>query len=501
MQSFEFLSLLKATWETIYIVFIASSLSIFFGAILGTFLFLTKKQQPLAHPRLHQILGVTINMTRSVPFIILMISILPLTRFLVGTTIGTNAAIVPLTIAAIPFFARVCEGALAEVPYGLIETANSLGATTYQIVTHVLLPESLPALIRGMTLTIIALIGYSTMAGAVGGGGLGELAINYGYQRFNMLVTLETVIVLIVLVQLIQYLGDRLAMKRRFKPILFGSMLLALLCIGTQGYSYFHTQSDTLKVGVTAGWPEDVMQVAKSIALKKYHLNIEVVPFNDYVLPNTALANGNIDANIFQHFPYLEEQIKTRHYALTPIAKTFVYPMGFYSLKIKNISELPHQAIVALPNDPSNEARSLLLLAKMGLIKLDQPHQGLVNMKSISKNPKQLRFKLLDAAQLPRVLKDADLVALTNDFVGPAGFSIREALLKEGADSNYANIIVVRSTNKNDARYQTLITIMHSQAVIEATQAIFPDGAAIPAWKGLIDFSKGFLLTVTLLLL
>lgn len=483
MLALELSAVLKATWETIYIVFIAGSLSILFGSGLGVLLFLTRQGQALANKRANQILGVSVNIARSVPFIILMISILPITRFIVGTTIGTNAAIVPLTLAAIPFFARVCEGALAEVPYGLIETANSLGATTTQLIQRVLLPESLPSLIRGITLTIIALIGYSTMAGAVGGGGLGELAINYGYQRFDVVVTIETVLILIVLVQFIQFSGDYLARHRRFKPLLWVSGLLAILCIGSQIYPLLQTPDTEIKVGVTSGWPEQVMKVAQKVAAEQYHLKIHVVAFNDYVLPNTALANGNIDANIFQHIPYLDEQVKTRGYKIQAIAKTFVYPMGFYSQKIQQLSHLKTNAVIAIPNDPSNEARSLLLLEKAGLITLKKDTHALVSVHDVVSNPKQLQFKCLDAAQLPRVLIDADLVALTNDYIGPAGYTIDQAILKEGADSAYANVIVARKVDGQDQRLDVLTAVMHSDEVRAATENIFPHGAAIAAWK------------------
>ena len=483
MQQLEALLVLKATWETIYIVFISSTISIMLGAGLGILLFLTRQKQALANAKVNRTLGLIVNIARSVPFIILMISILPLTRLIVGTTIGTNAAIVPLTLAAIPFFARVCENALSEVPYGLIETANAMGANTNQLIFKILIPESLPSLIRGITLTVIALIGYSTMAGAVGGGGLGELAINYGYQRFDVIVTLETVVVLIFLVQIVQYTGDYLAVKRQFKPILVTAAILALTCIATQIYPLIVKHNEELKVGVTSGWPEEVMKVAQKVALEQYHLNIKVIPFNDYVLPNTALANGNIDANIFQHLPYLNEQIKSRHYPLTPIAKTFVYPMGFYSQKLDTIASLRHNAIIAIPNDPINEARSLLLLQKAGIISLKPlTKDALPSARDIASNPKQLQIKLLDAAQLPRALKDADLVALTNDYVGPAGFTIQQSLLKEGPDSAYANIIVGRIDENNDDRLKTLAEVMHSKEVLDATVKIFPNGAAIPAW-------------------
>ena len=483
MHNLALLPLFKATWETIYMVFISSFISIVAGTVLGVWLFLTAEKQAHANRGVNLIVGFIVNVVRSIPFIILMISILPLTRLLVGTTIGTNAAIVSLTLAAIPFFARICESALAEVPGGLIEAADSLGATTWQSVRKVLIPESLPSLIRGATLTVIGLIGYSAMAGAVGGGGLGELAINYGYQRFNVLVMLETVIVLVVIVQFVQLAGDYLAKKRRLKPVVFTSIILGLACIVSLAWPVAYHQGKILRVGVMGGWPQQVMKVAQKVAVKRYNLHIKVVAFDDYVLPNTALNSGNIDANIFQHLPYLQAQIKSRGYKLTSIAKTFVYPMGVYSRKIHNLSQLKDRAIVAIPNDPSNEGRALLLLQKVGLIKLKPGVGTEATVNDIIANPKHLQFKVLDAAQLPRVFKDSVLVALTNDFIGPAGLNIKQALIKEGPDSPYANIIVVRTKDKDKPIFKELIAVMHSKPVVNETKKIFPGGAAIPAWK------------------
>ncbi|RDI44823.1 Lipoprotein 28 [Aquicella lusitana] len=483
MHEIAFLPLIKATWETIYMVFIASFISILVGLMLGVFLYLTAKKQTLENTFIHRLLGTIVNVTRSVPFIILMISIIPLTRFLVGTTIGTNAAIVPLTLAAIPFFARVAENALAQVPYGLIEAAHAMGASTWQTVTKVLIPESLPALIRGATLTVIGLIGYSAMAGVVGGGGLGELAINYGYQQFNIAVMLETVIILIALVQLIQMLGDTLAKRRRVKALFYASVLLWAACFTYEFWPSAASHTNTLRIGIMSGSPEKIMAVAQQVAQKEYGLHLQIVTFSDYVQPNTALNNGSIDANIFQHGPYLEAQIKAHHYPLTAIAKTFVYPMGFYSQTITHLSQLKEGAVIAIPNDPSNGGRALLILQKAGLIKLKAGSGTLATVRDITDNPRHLQFKVMDAAQLPRVLKDADLVAITNDFVGPAGLSIGQAVLKEGSDSPYANLIVVRDQDKTKPLIQTLVTVMHSKAVLHETEKVFPDGAAIPAWK------------------
>ncbi|AMO57202.1 methionine ABC transporter permease [Endozoicomonas montiporae] len=202
--------LARSLWETIYMTGLSGLMSFVFGIPLGVLLYITKPGRFMASPLINMVLGAVVNATRSVPFIILMVAIIPLTRMLVGTSIGTTAAIVPLTLAAIPFVARIAEGAINEVPGGLIEAAQAMGATPLQIITRVLLPEARPGLINGMTITLVTLVGYSAMAGAIGGGGLGDLGIRYGYQRFDGVIMLATVVVLIVLVQLVQSAGDRL---------------------------------------------------------------------------------------------------------------------------------------------------------------------------------------------------------------------------------------------------------------------------------------------------
>lgn len=202
--------LLNALWETLYMVALSGSMSFLFGIPVGVLLYITKAGRIMENRSANLILGGIVNAGRSVPFIILMVAIIPLTRLLTGTSIGTTAAIVPLTIAAIPFVARIAEGAINEVPGGLVEAAQAMGATPMQIITRVLLPEARPGLIHGMTITLVTLVSYSAMAGAIGGGGLGDLGIRYGYQRFDGMIMLATVIVLIVLVQLLQMMGDLL---------------------------------------------------------------------------------------------------------------------------------------------------------------------------------------------------------------------------------------------------------------------------------------------------
>ena len=203
----------SATRETLQMVGTATVLATLAGLPLGILLTATGPRHILEQPLLHRVLGGVVNIGRSIPFIILMVAIIPFTRAVVGTSIGTSAAIVPLTVAAVPFVARLVDGALREVDPGVIEAAISMGASPPQIIYKVLIPETLPALVLAVTLTAVNLVGYSAMAGSIGGGGLGDLAIRYGYQRFRGDIMLLTVIILVVLVQGIQMLGDRIANK------------------------------------------------------------------------------------------------------------------------------------------------------------------------------------------------------------------------------------------------------------------------------------------------
>jgi len=203
--------LLEALWQTLYMVAISGLLSIVLGLPLGVLLYITRPGGIKAHASLYKSIGTLTNAIRSIPFIILLVAIIPLTRLLVGTSIGTTAAIIPLTLGAIPFVGRIVENALLEVPRGLIEAGHAMGATSWQIVSKILLPEARSSIINGMTVTFVTLVNYSAMAGAVGGGGLGDLAIRYGYQRFDMSVMLITIAILIGLVQIIQSVGEVLA--------------------------------------------------------------------------------------------------------------------------------------------------------------------------------------------------------------------------------------------------------------------------------------------------
>ena len=209
--------MLQGIEETFYMVAVATVIGGIIGIPLGITLVTTSKGHILENRFINQILGTIVNIIRSIPFIILMVAIIPLTRLIAGTSIGTTAACVPLTIVAIPFLSRLVETSIRDVDFGLVESSESMGATPFQIIRKVLIPEALPTIINNITVLIVNLIGASAMAGAIGGGGLGDIAIRYGYQRFRPDVMLATIIILIVVVNVIQAGGDFASRKKNKK--------------------------------------------------------------------------------------------------------------------------------------------------------------------------------------------------------------------------------------------------------------------------------------------
>lgn len=212
-----FSMILDSTLETLYMVFFSTIFSLLIGFPIGVLLVVTKEGNIMERPKLNKVLEIVINTLRSFPFIILMICLFPLSRIIVGTTIGSTAAIVPLSISAAPFVARMIEGALNEVDKGLIEASSSMGASNSTIIWKVMIPETMPHIIHGITVTVISLIGFSAMAGTIGAGGLGDLAIRFGYQRFKIDIMIYSVIVIILLVQVLQSLGNYLVERIKKK--------------------------------------------------------------------------------------------------------------------------------------------------------------------------------------------------------------------------------------------------------------------------------------------
>ncbi|MEM9244054.1 MAG: MetQ/NlpA family ABC transporter substrate-binding protein [Pseudomonadota bacterium] len=241
-------------------------------------------------------------------------------------------------------------------------------------------------------------------------------------------------------------------------------------------------QANSISVGVMAGKETDLMVAAQKVALQRYGLKVKIVRFTDYSVPNRALSEGSIDANSFQHKPFLDADAKAHGYKLAVVGKTFVFPLGVYSRKIKNLSQLPENGIIAIPSDVSNEARSLLLLQKGGVIQLRPNATITATPKDIIANPKHIQFKKLDSADLARTLQDVSAAVINNTFAESAGLSLKDAIYKEGSDSLYTNLLVTRAGDENKPTVKELLESIQSPQVAAAAEKIF-HGGAVPGWK------------------
>ncbi|HET8726485.1 MAG TPA: MetQ/NlpA family ABC transporter substrate-binding protein [Alphaproteobacteria bacterium] len=257
-----------------------------------------------------------------------------------------------------------------------------------------------------------------------------------------------------------------------------GRIALALiLATGTVGAA----EAETISVGVSAGPHAEIMEVVKGIAAED-GLDIEIIEFTDYVVPNQALSYGDIEANSFQHQPYLDNQVKDRGFDLVSIAKTVVFPMGFYSQRHGSLDELPDGATVAIQNDPTNGGRALLLLESEGLIEVDDAAGLTAGVLDITENPKGLEFLELDAAQLPRAVADVDAAAVNTNYAVEAGLDPKEdAIAQESADSPYTNVIAVRAEDADAPWAKALVEAYHTDAVKAFVEERF-GGAVVPGW-------------------
>ena len=267
--------------------------------------------------------------------------------------------------------------------------------------------------------------------------------------------------------------------------LVMSALILAIMVSGC-GSSASTTKKEAapdkvIKVGVTAGPHAEIMEVVKKVA-EKEGLKIEIVEFNDYIQPNVALNQGDIDANSYQHKPWLDNQIKDRKYEIVTLAKTVIFPMGIYSNKVKKLTDIKDGAILAIPNDPTNGSRALAILAKNGLIKL-KPDVGITaTAADIIDNPKHLKISELDAAQIPRSIDDVDIAAINTNYAIVAGLvPTRDAIAIEDSNSPYANLLVVRIKDKEDPIFQKLVKAYQSEEVKQYVIEHFK-GSAVPAW-------------------
>ncbi|AWO80564.1 MULTISPECIES: MetQ/NlpA family lipoprotein [Serratia] len=271
-------------------------------------------------------------------------------------------------------------------------------------------------------------------------------------------------------------------MSLTFKSIATIGALIGTLAL--TGCGQDEKNPNHIKVGVIVGAEQQVAEVAQKVAKEKYGLDVELVTFNDYVLPNEALSKGDIDLNAFQHKPYLDQQIKDRGYKLVPVGNTFVYPIAGYSKKIKSLDELKEGSQIALPNDPTNLGRSLLLLQKVGLIKLKDGVGLLPTVLDVTENPKNLKLVELEAPQLPRSLDDQQiaLAVINTTYASQIGLTpAKDGLFVEDKDSPYVNLLVAREDNKDAENVKKFVQAYQSDDVDAAANKIF-NGGAVKGW-------------------
>lgn len=271
-------------------------------------------------------------------------------------------------------------------------------------------------------------------------------------------------------------------MKKALQLVIFGLLtVFALTLVAGCGSKAAAPENKVIKVGVTAGPHAEIMDEVKKLA-EKQGLKIEVIEFNDYIQPNVALNQGDIDVNSFQHEPYLNNIVKDRGFDIVSIGKTVIFPMGIYSKKIKDLAQISDGGTIIIPNDPTNGGRALLLLEQKGLIKLKNGAGLTASAADIAENPKHLKFKELDAAQIPRSLDDVDAAAINTNYAITANLNpVKDAIALEGGESPYANIIAVRGKDKENPDYQKLVKIYQSAEMKAFIQDHFK-GSVVAGW-------------------
>ncbi len=503
--------LFQGFWDTLYMVGWSTLIALLGGLPIGVLLVLTDKGGMLHNALVNKVVGAVVNVGRSLPFIILLIALIPFTRFVVGQSVGSTAAVVPLAIGAIPFFARLVETAIREVDRGLVEAVQAMGGGTPTVVFKALLPQALPSLVAGLTTTVIVLIGYSAMAGTVGGGGLGSVAVQYGYQRFETSVMIATVVALIVIVTAVQIIGDavvrllasgrggaasgrggasaadgragkRLARLGRGRTAALAAAVVLPLALIGYGIGQSGGDKQTLRIAASPMPHAEILEYVEKNLAEKEGLKLDIRKFNDYVVPNTATESGEVDANFFQHKPYLDDFNKKNGTHIVPVVNVELEPLGLYSKKVRSLKGLGSGDTVAVPNDSTNEGRALHLLAKHGLIEL-KPGAGQEATLGDIADKKGLTFKELEAAAVPRALDDVDAAVVNGNYAVDADLNpAKDALAAEKVKGNpYANFLAVKDGNQDDPRIRKLTKLLNSPQVEEFIEKKYK-GAIEPAF-------------------
>ena len=465
----------KYLGETLEMVFVTSLIALIFGLLLGFVLYFTKNSKNKYSRWTYKILNVFVSIVRSFPFYVLMFFVIPFTRIImkiftgVGQAFSTEAFIVPLTLAAIPFFAKLIENSLDETKKEVIEAGVSLGLNTWQITTKIILKESLPSIISGVTLAIITLIGYSAMAGAVGGGGLGFFAYDKGYVAYDATLMIFAVITIIILVLIIQQCGNLLYKmakvgKLSYAKILAGTLVLVSVFGVTKATIAFSGSNlPKIVVGTMSQPGEPILENLKE-SLKEKGYQLEIKLFNEFEAVNNALVDKSVDANLFQHEPYLDNYNKANNTDLVKAITMYDCVYGAYTKKdIKSIEDLKNTKdtiYISVANDSSNLKRCIELLEANGIIKTTELFKTSQSLSAtdIEKYYKpypsfNVKLNAMSSAAIAKSLENENtyLGIISATYAINAKLTSNELLFEEkDLEHKNANIVAVRKDDLNE---------------------------------------------------
>lgn len=480
--------LMQAMEETLIMMSISIFAAVLIGLPLGILLFISRENNNQG-TILYQILNLLITVIRSFPYLLFVVAMIPVTRFLLGSSFGPIPASIPLSIVSIVIYARLVEQVLLDVPEDVGLLARSLGVSTYQYVKEFLLVEARSGLILSLTTTIVSMVSYSTVMGIVGGGGIGDFAIRYGYQRYEYGVMYFSILVMIVAVFSIQLIGNGLAKKlikesrsRNEKGIFFG-LVLAVMFLGACGTGNESQSEDkVIKVASQTTPMTDVVKVAADAVEDGW--KIELVQVNDNIQYNELLNNKEVDANFAQHEPYMQRYNEEKSADLVALDKIYNAKVGFYSKEYTKIEDIPEGTKVALPNDVSNEGRALAILAEQGLIELKDGVGVNGTIKDITANPKNFEWLSVDLLNLAEAYNEPNVSLVYNypTYIAKIGLKPDDALfLEKTIDDRFAISLVARKDNQDSEKINVLRKAMTSDKVKEFLENEHSD-TLIPAF-------------------
>ena len=515
--------LLEGIRDTVYMTVVSTFVGYVLGLPMGVILTVTDKDGIKPNAAVYRVLDVICNIVRSIPFLILLILLIPFTRLIVGRSYGSTATIIPLVITAAPYIARMVESSLKEVDKGVIEAAKSMGASNVDIVFKVLLVEARTSLIMGATIALGTILGYSAMAGTVGGGGLGDIAVRSGYYDHYGNLNYYSV------PDFPDHRNEdgwktgqkkiknhkermrRKIMRKKLVAVLLTGVLAAAALTGCGEKAESTTQQDTqsaeateeateetqesaagdeaaaepvvIKIAASATPHAEILEKAKPI-LAEQGYDLEITVFDDYIQPGLVVESGEFDANYAVHVPFLETFNEEQGTHLVSAGGIHYEPFGIYPGTKATLDEVAEGDVIAIPNDTTNEARALLLLQDNGLLKLKDGVGLTATVNDIEENPNNLVFQELEAAQIARVKDEVAYVVLNGNYALEAGLSVaKDSIAYESSDSEaaktYVNVIVVKEGNENSDAIKALVDVLKSDEIKQYINDTY-DGAVIP---------------------